>query len=157
MIMKIIKIQKIITVIIAIMITLKTFVMIIVMKVMVTVMLYLFKLLLFCNFLFLFKIIYAWKTYFTNKKEKKKFLSPILPVPLVTENQLLLSTVLTRPTPTLLPPLIQRLIQVKYQIVLVFKTFLTCCHFLLYIMFFFSLFIEISSSIFLTFVIFNSN
>ena len=86
MIMKIIKIQKIITVIIAIMITLKTFVMIIVMKVMVTVMLYLFKLLLFRIFFFLFKIIYDWKTYFTNyklqtnKKEKRKnFYHPFYP------------------------------------------------------------------------------
>ena len=40
----------------------------------------------------------------------------------------------------------------KCQKVLVFKTFLTCGHFFLYIMFF-SLFIEIFSSILLTFVI----
>ena len=59
------------------------------------------------------------------------------------------------PVLTLHPP-IQKLNQVKYQKVLVFKTFSTCCHFrdfLLYIVWFFSLFIEIFSSMFLTFMI----
>ena len=59
------------------------------------------------------------------------------------------------PILTLHPP-IQKLNQVKCQKVLVFKTFSTCCHFRhfhLYIVWFFSLFIEIFSSMFLTFMI----
>lgn len=93
-----------ITVIIAIMITLKTFVMIIAIKVMVTVMLYLFKLLLFCNFFFLLKLYATEKPIlqtmnYKQKSKKKQFLPPTLPVPLITENQLLLPTVLPRPTP----------------------------------------------------------
>ena len=51
------------------------------------------------------------------------------------------------------PPPDSRLNQIKCQKVLVFKTFSTCCHFLLYIACFFSLFNEIFSSMFLTFVI----
>ena len=60
---------------------------------------------------------------------------------MVTENKLLLPT-----CPT------QKLNQVKCQIVLFFKIF--CCHFLLYILFFFSLFIEFHSFLFLSFVIY---
>ena len=37
---------------------------------------------------------------YKQKRKKKQFLPPTLPVPLVTENQLLLPTVLPRPTPT---------------------------------------------------------
>ena len=43
--------------------------------------------------------------------------------------------------------------QVKCQKVLVFKTFSTCCYFLLYIVCFFSLFIEVFFSMFLSFMI----
>ena len=102
----------------------------------------------FVTFLFLFQNIYNWKTYFINYKlpinEKKNLLPPNLPVPLFTENQHLLTT----SSAYLYPPPTQRLNLIKSQIVLIFKTFSTCCHFLLYIICFFSLFIEIFSSIF---------
>ena len=39
----------------------------------------------------------------TNKKEKQRLLPPTLPVPMVTENQLLLSTPSAYPYPTLPP------------------------------------------------------
>ena len=91
------------------------------------------------------------KTIIYKQMKKKKNLPPTFMHRPVTENQLLLPI----PVLTLHPP-IQKLNQVKYQKVLVFKTFSTCCHFrdfLLYIVWFFSLFIEIFSSMFLTFMI----
>ena len=88
-------------------------------------------------FFFLFKIIDNWKAYFiyyklqTNQR-KKRVLPLTLPFPLVTEDQLLL------PTPSAYPytPPSQKLNKIKCQIVLVFKTFSTCCHFLLHTFFF---------------------
>ena len=105
-------------------------------------------------------IIYNRKTYFINYKlqktnkptNKQNLLPPTLTVPLVTENHLLLPT----PPSWFYPPPPDsnaELNQIKCQKVLIFKTFSTCCHFLLYIVCFFSLFIEIFCSMFLTFMI----
>ena len=87
-------------------------------------------------YIFHFKVICNRKTYFINynNKRKKTLIPPTFPsLRLLKTNPFCLLPRLKplSPSPT------QRLNQIKFQEILVFKTFSTCCHFVLYIACFF--------------------
>ena len=123
-----------------------------------------FKVLIYCYYYYfelffvLSKIISNWETYFMNyelqtnekmKMKKKHFYHPLY----LSLWLLKTSFFCLLPQPTPIPPSWIRIrYQVKCQIVLVFQTFSSRCHFLLHIVCCFLMFTEIFSSV-LTFMI----
>ena len=99
---------------------------------------------LFRFFFFFEHSIFYLKPFFTENSisltTKNDILSLTLPVPLVTGNQL--------PSPTTPSPTESRKTELS-KVTFFFKTFSTCCHFVLHILFISSLFIECFPSMFL--------